>query len=62
MSFVEKTEDIDYFVVGVDNIGQLNYLLEAELYDRSFAPFNRIIHSAEDLKPLDPRSWNSWKI
>ena len=52
------SDDVDYFLVGVDTEKQLQDILDLEPYDQNDIAFLDTIRLSVDEKWLDPRNWS----
>jgi len=58
LSFVANAKNLDYFIVGVDTVGQFHDVLNFNLYDHKQMNVVDIFRLSIDNKWLDPRAWN----
>jgi aryl-alcohol dehydrogenase-like predicted oxidoreductase len=58
VSFVSQNNFVDYFLIGVDTIKQLNSILNKELYNQKKLDVIKSFGFEFDDKWLDPRNWN----
>ena len=58
VSFVVQSNAMDYFLIGVDSVGQLKSLLDLKLYNKmDSAIFDQILINTDQFW-FDPRNWS----
>ncbi len=58
LSFVAQSTSLDYFLFGVDNLGQLANIFSTPLYDDTLLSIMDTFSDNLDSSILDPRKWN----
>ena len=58
LSMAVYCRNIDFFVLGVDSVNQLQDILKISVDKKLLKVCNRSLFSSIDKRSLDPRKWN----
>jgi predicted aldo/keto reductase-like oxidoreductase len=58
VQFVANSQHVDFFLLGVDNIKQLEQILSIDLEASSHCPITETLNLSISSKWLDPRQWS----